>query len=137
MHLDLYQRVWIVSFIHVCLLATMLYLHVCLSIFRLCHALCAPWVCACRSLRPLTCVVASVPLVARLDVTACETQLRDVGALDTHLSLLRAMMLCLPCLLCATCLAFFASLHLCTLAYIFMHESLLTSLHLVQVHTRL
>ena len=34
-------------------------------------------------------------------------------------------MLCLSCLLCATCLAFFASLHFCTLAYMSMHESLL------------
>jgi len=115
----------------------MLYIHVCLSRSRLCHAFFPPWDCAYRSLGPLVCVVASVPLVARLDVTACETQLRDVGCLDTHLSLLHAMMLCLPCLLCATCLAFFASLHLCTLDYIFMRESLLTSLHLVQVHTRL
>ena len=38
------------------------------------------------------------------------------------LSLLRAL-LCLPCLLCATHLAFIASLHLCTLAYMFIHES--------------
>ena len=29
---------------------------------------------------------------------------------------------CLPCLLCTTRLAFFASLHLCMLAYMFMHE---------------
>ena len=39
------------------------------------------------------------------------------------LSPLRAM-LCLPCLLCATHLVLFVSLHLCTLAYMFMHESL-------------
>ena len=31
-----------------------------------------PWACACRSLGPLACVVALVPLVACLDVTACE-----------------------------------------------------------------
>ena len=52
-------------------------------------------------------------------------------------------MLCLPCLLCATCLSFFASLHFCMLAYMFMHESLLAcdikpnSYYLVQVHTNL
>ena len=40
-----------------------------------------------------------------------------------HLSPLYAMILCFPCLLCATCLAFFASLHFCTLAYMFVHES--------------
>ena len=39
------------------------------------------------------------------------------------LSLLYAM-LCLPCLLCATHLVLLVSLHLCRLAYIFMHESL-------------
>ena len=39
------------------------------------------------------------------------------------LSPLRAM-LCLPCLLYATRLAFFASLHFCMLAYMFVHESL-------------
>ena len=37
------------------------------------------------------------------------------------LSPLRAM-LCLPCLLYATHLAFFASLHFCMLAYMFRHE---------------
>ena len=31
---------------------------------------------------------------------------------------------CLPCLLCATHLAFFASLYFCTLAYMFVHEYL-------------
>ena len=88
-------------------------------------------------------MVAPVPLVACLDVTAYETHLRDIGVLDTHLSLLCAMMLCLPCLLCATHLASFASLHLCTLAYIFMNESLLASVikpnsyYLVRVHTHL
>ena len=59
----------------------------------------------------------------------------------THtLSPLRVMS-CLPCLLCATRLAFFASLHLFTYAYMFMHKSLLAcvikpnSYYLVQVHT--
>ena len=81
--------------------------------------------------------------MACLGVTICETHLLDVGVLDTHLSPLRAMMLCLPCLLCNTCLAFFASLHLCTFSYIFMHESLLACVikpntyYLVRVHTRL
>ena len=79
----------------------MLYIHICLSRSRLCHAFCPSWACACWSLGPLACVVASVPLVACLDVTAYETHLRDVGVLDTHLSLLCAMMLCFPCLLCA------------------------------------
>ena len=55
-------------------------------------------------------------------VTTCEAHLRGVGVLDTHLSLLRAMLLCLSCLLCATHLAFFFSLHLCMLVYMFMHE---------------
>ena len=63
------------------------------------------------------------PSCGLLDVTTCETHLRDVDVLDTHLSLLRKMLSCLPHLLCATHLAFFASLHLCMLAYMFMHES--------------
>ena len=56
------------------------------------------------------------------------------------LSSLHAL-LCLPCLLYATHLAFFTSLHLCMFAYMFMHESLLAcvikpnSYYLVLVHT--
>ena len=38
---------------------------------------------------------------------------------NTPFSPLRAILICLPC---ATCLAFFAFLHLCTLAYMFLHE---------------
>ena len=63
------------------------------------------------------------PFRACLDVTTCEIHLRGVGVLDTHLSLLSMMLICLPCLLCATHLAFFAFMHLCKLAYMFMHES--------------
>ena len=117
----------------------MIYVHVCLSRPRFCHALCPLWACDCRSLGPLACVVASIPLVACLDMTAYESHLHDVGVLGTYLSLLHAML----CLLCAACLAFFASLHFCTFAYIFMHESLLVSViktnpyYLVWVHTHL
>ena len=99
------------------------YLHVCPSRSRLCHTLCPLWACAYRSLGPLTYMVASITLVVCLDVTACETHLRDIGVLVTHCSVLHAMSICLPCLLCATHLAFFASLHFCTLAYKCMHES--------------
>ena len=56
----------------VCLLASLLYIHVCLFRSRLCHALCPPWVCACWSLRPLAYVVAAVLFVAYLSVTTCE-----------------------------------------------------------------
>ena len=101
----------------------MIYLHVCLSRSRLCHALCPPLACARQFLRPLACVVAFVPLVDCLDVTICETHLYGVSVLDSHLSLLCMMFICLTCLLCATHMAFFASLHLCTLAYMFMHKS--------------
>ena len=65
-------------------------------------------------------MVAFVPLMVYLDVTTCETHLCDVGVLDTHLSMLRVMLLSL---LCATRLAFLASLHLCMLAKMFMHKS--------------
>ena len=51
-------------YVCVCLLASMLYVHVCLPRFRFCHAWCSPWACAC--------MVASVPLVACSDVTICE-----------------------------------------------------------------
>ena len=57
-------------------------------------------------------VVASILPKACLGVTTCETHLRGVRVLDTHFSLLFAMLICLPCLLCVTHLAFFASLHL-------------------------
>ena len=71
MHLGLYQRVWIFSFMHayVCLLASMLYLHVCLCRSRLCLALCPSWVCAYQYLGPLAYVVASIVLMVCLDVT--------------------------------------------------------------------
>ena len=39
----------------------MFYLHAFLSRSRLCHTLCLPWACACRSLGPPTCVVAFRP----------------------------------------------------------------------------
>ena len=84
--------------------------------------LCPPWACACQSLKPFAYVVAFVPPRVCLDVTTCEIHLRGVSVLDSHLSSLYAMLICLPCLLCATYLAFSASLHLCTLAYMFMHK---------------
>ena len=83
-----------------------------------------PWACAGWSLGPPIYVVAFVPLMAYVDVTTCETHLCGVGVLETHHSPLSAMLICLPCLLCATHLAFFSPLHLCTLAYMFMHESI-------------
>ena len=83
----------------------MLYLHVSLSRSRLCHAFCPLWACAC--------LVASIPPRDCLDVTTCAIHLRGVGVLDSHLSLLCVMLIWLPCLLCATRLAFFASLHAC------------------------
>ena len=61
----------------------------------------------------LLCVVASVLPRACLGVTTCEIHLHGVGVLDSHISLLRAMLICLPCLLCATRLVFFASLYAC------------------------
>ena len=120
-----------------------LYIHVCLPRSKFCHAWHPSWAYACQSLGPLACVVASIPLVVCLDVIACETHLRDISVLDTHLSLLCAIMLCLPWLFCATCWAFFASLHFYTFAYMFMHESLLAcvikpnSYYLIRVHTHL
>ena len=100
---------------YVFLHASMLYLNVCLSIFRLCHALCAPWVCACRSLRPLTCVVASVPLVVCLDVTTREIHLCDVGVLDTHFSSLHACLACfVPPAWLSLLLCIFACLRTCS-----------------------
>ena len=62
----------------------MLYIHVCLFRSRLCHALCPLWAYTCWSLGPLACVVASVPLVDCLDVTAYETHLHDVGVCLVH-----------------------------------------------------
>ena len=109
----------------VCLLASVLYIYVCLPRSRFLLALFPLQACACRSLGPLAYVVAFVPLVACSDVIACETHLRDVGVLDTHPSLLSVILLSLPCLLGAIRLTFFASSYLCTFAYLFMHKSLL------------
>ena len=107
---------------YVCLLGSMLYIHVCLSRLRLCHALCPPWVCVCWSLGPLACgcIRSSCGL---LDATTCEIYLRGVGLLNAYpFSAPCVDMLALLAL--ATHLAFFSSLHLCTLAYMFMHESM-------------
>ena len=70
--------------VYVSLLASTLYLNFCLSISRLCHALCPPQAYACRSLRPFACVVASVPFVDCLDVTSCEMHPCDAGLLDAY-----------------------------------------------------
>ena len=123
-HLGLHQRVWIISYMHVfaCLLLCFMYVY--LSRSRFCHALCPPWACACWSLGPLACVVVPIPFVDCLGVTTCEIHLCGVGVLDTHLSPLHAMLLSLPCWFCVTHLAFFDSLPLYTLAYMFMHKSL-------------
>ena len=99
--------------VYVCLLTSMLYVNACLSRSRLCHAFYPLGVCACWSLRPLVCVFAFVPTRACLDVTNCKIHLHGVGVLDSHLSPLRVMFICLPCLLGATRFAFFTSLHAC------------------------
>jgi len=68
----------------------------------------------------LACVVASIPPRDWLGVATCEIHLRGVGVLDSRLSPLLAMFICLPFLLGATRLAFFASfasLH----AYLHVH----------------
>ena len=101
--------------IHVCMLTSMLYIHVSLCRSRLCHTLCPLWVYAC--------VVTSIPPRVYLDVTTYEIRLCGVGVLALHLPLLRVMLICLPFLLYATHLAFFTSmLPCCKLAYMFMHE---------------
>ena len=119
--LHLYTQAYIKEFgsfplhVYVCLLASILYLHVSLSRSRLCHALCPLWVCAH--------VVTSIPPRDCLNVATYEIHLRGVGVLDSHLSSLRAMLICLHCLFCATHLAFLAFMHsFYTLAYMFMHE---------------
>ena len=119
-HLRLYRKVWI----YVCLLASMLYAYVCLSRSRLCHALYPLWDCACRSLRSLTCVVASIPPRVYLHIATREIHLRGVSVLDSHISLLCATLYACLALLCATRVAFFASMHsFCMLAYMFKHDS--------------
>ena len=48
------SRIWIISpYTCVCLIASILYIHVCLSRFRYYHAWHPPWACVCRSLGPL------------------------------------------------------------------------------------
>ena len=78
----------------------MLYLYAFLSRSRFCHALCIPWACFC--------VVAFIPLVAYWGVTTYETHPRDAGLLNAYPF---SAPCCLPCLLYATRLAFFASMH--------------------------
>ena len=96
----------------------MLYLYISLSRSKLCHALCHSWACAC--------VVTSTPSRVCLDVTTCEINPCGVGVLDSCLSSLRAMLICLPCLLCTTRLAFFTSLlllHTCQHVHAWVYVS--------------
>ena len=85
---------------------------------------------ACRSLGPLACVVAFVPLVTCLDVTICEICPRDVGLLGAYCSSLYAM-LCLPCsfvppVWLSLFLCIFAHLPICSCIspYVFVSSSL-------------
>ena len=92
--------------VYVCLLASMLYLHVRLFISRLCHALCPLWAYAC--------VVTFVPPRVCLDVSMCGIHPRGVSVLDICLSPPSAMLLAMLALhhpfgfLC-----FLASLYAC------------------------
>ena len=70
-------------------------------------------------------MIAFVPPRVCLDVTTCGICLRGPSVLALHLPSLYAMFICFPCLLCATRLAFFASmLPYYMLVYMFMHESM-------------
>ena len=106
----------------------MLYLHVYMSRFRLCHALCPPWAWACRSLRPLPCVIASVPSMAYLGVTTCEIQHHGVGLLDSYpfSTLCDVMLAFLALCYLLGFLCFFAFLHTHVHAWVYV-SSLLQS----------
>ena len=113
--------------VYVCLLASMLYIHVCLSRSRLCHALWPSWVCVCWSLRPLAFVVASVPLMDSLDSTTCGIHFRGIGLLDAcpfstscDVDMLALLVLCrmfgFLCFFASfTCLPTFSCMSLCVI----------------------
>ena len=65
-------------------LPLLLYLQVGMSRSRLCHTLCPLWVCAYRSLGPLAFMVTTIPTMACLDVTTCETHPRVADLLDAY-----------------------------------------------------
>ena len=76
----------------------MLYLHVCMSISKLYHALCPQWACACQSLGPLACVVTSIPPEACLNLTTCEnTSGVLMSSMHTFLCFVRCWYACLAC----------------------------------------
>ena len=76
----------------------MLYLHVCMSISKLYHALCPQWACACQSLGPLACVVTSIPPEACLNLTTCEnTSGVLMSSMHTFLFFVRCWYACLAC----------------------------------------
>ena len=76
----------------------MLYLHVCMSISKLYHALCPQWACACQSLGPLACVVTSIPPEACLNLTTCEnTSGVLMSSMHTFLCSVRCWYACLAC----------------------------------------
>ena len=87
---------------------------------RLCHALCPLWACLC--------VVTSIPLVAYWSVTTYETHPSDAGLLDAYPFSTPCNVACHACFVPPVSL----SMHsFCTLAYMFMHDSLLVCV----VHT--
>ena len=109
--------------VYICLLTSKLYLYVCPSRSGLFHALYPLWASSCRSLGPLTCVVAFVPFVAYMGVTTCEIHLYDASFFDAYPFFALCDVLMLAFLAFCHSFGFFASLHLCTLAYMFMHKS--------------
>ena len=112
--------------VYVCLLTSMLYIHVCLSRSRPCNTLCPPWACACWSLRPLACVVAFIPLMDYLDVTTYEIYLYGASLLNAYpfctscnVDMLVLLDLCHP----FGFLYFFASLHTCLHVHAWVYVS--------------
>ena len=107
-----------------------------------CCSLFPPWACACWSLGSLACVVASVLLVAYLDVTACKNT--SSWCRFTWCIPFLCSVWCYACLACLVppfgSLCFFASLHTClhVHAWVLVCACVIkpSSCNLMWVHTR-
>ena len=104
------------AYVCVCLLASILYIPVCLPRSTFCHAWCSSWACTCYSLGPLTCACLHLSLLWLVWMQPfVRTHFYDVSLLDAYLFPAPCNVILALLALCHLFgfLYFFASLHAC------------------------
>ena len=101
------------AYVYVCLLASILYIPVCLPRSTFSHAWCSSWACACYSLEPLTCACLHLSLLWLVWMQPfVRKHSYDVSLLDAYLFPAPCNVMLALCHLFGF-LYFFASLHAC------------------------